>query len=90
MILLSIVVGIAGLAVMGYFVFEPWLANAERFKYGFRVTCPEQNVEAKVGVHTALAAISSADGPPALQMRTCSLLKPNQTCSEGCLDGLAA
>ncbi len=90
MILLSVGVAIASVAVMAYFAFEPWLANAERFKHGFRVTCPEQNVEAKVGVHVALAAISSADGPPALQMKKCSLLKPNDTCSEGCLTGLAA
>lgn len=90
MIQLFIGVTVVSLAFMAYIVFEPWLANVDRFSTGFRVTCPVQKTEAKVEVHTALAAISSAEGPPALQMRTCSLLKPNATCGEECLIGIAA
>jgi hypothetical protein len=73
-----------------YTLLAPLALNAGRFLGRFRLTCPNRSEHAEVQVHAARAALSAAYGTPDLGLRHCSLLRPGDTCNEGCLKGLAA
>jgi hypothetical protein len=85
---LWIVVGVLGVFV-AYTLVAPLALNVGRFLHRTWLFCPERKEHALVGVHALSSALRSAYGDPKLSVRTCSILKPGETCDANCLEKAA-
>lgn len=70
---------------LAYAIVAPLLTNIGVFLRRSWLYCPEHAEYARVGIHPMGAALSTGYGAPHLSVRSCSLLKPGETCSERCL-----
>lgn len=75
---------------VAYAAVAPMAMNLGRFWGKHSLTCPNRDVRAEVEVHPARAALAASYGAADLGLRRCSLLRPGDTCNEGCLRGIAA
>lgn len=84
----TVLAGIAVIAIL--FVLVPVAGAAfSRFRGSRRVTCPEGEVGAEVGLDARRAAWTALFGEPDPRIRSCSLWPRRSGCAQECLRRLA-
>ena len=72
---------------LAYAIVAPVALNVTRFAKRTWLFCPDHQEYAQIRLHPLSAALTAGYGAPALSVRRCTLLKPDEVCDENCLRG---
>jgi hypothetical protein len=83
-ILIAVILGVFVL----YTIVGPTAFNLNRFMGRFRLYCPSHATFADLRLNAFGAALTSAYGKPAVDVRKCTLLNEGEICGQDCLEEL--
>jgi len=70
-----------------YALLAPAVLGLPSFMRPLLLPCPHHVATGRIRLNGILAALTNAYGRPRFRVMRCNLLRPGETCDEGCMEG---